>query len=49
MKKLLESLTLENMMKLATPIIKVIFILVIGHFVILYAVKLFKKPFPLSS
>lgn len=43
MKKLLESLTLENIMKLATPIIKVIFILVIGHFVILYAVKLFKK------
>lgn len=43
MEKLLESLTLENLMKLATPLVKILFILVVGHFVILYAVKLFRR------
>lgn len=43
MEKFLEKITLENIIGIVSPILKVILILVIGHFVILYAVKLFKR------
>ncbi len=43
MEKFLEAITLENILRVVTPIMKIILILVLGHFVILYAVKLFKR------